>query len=232
MRHLFLCLTTLLICNIPIWAQFSSAIKVGISDNRMVPYEETVSSRIGYNIGWEGEYDFLKWLGVKFGASVSQKGSGLRIPEKSAQYEYIEHIQHVTLDYISLPISIAVRKNFAIHGHDIGICAGGGLYYSYLFSGNASIKVANKYGGDIINNDVTRVNNIKYDSSKELELQPFSPNDTGYQFFFDINYKRFSVEAGYQYGWSTITSNGPFVMTQGCHNESLYVSVLYYLKKQ
>lgn len=231
MRRLFICLVTLLICNVPIWAQFSSAIKVGVSDNRMIPYEETVSSKLGFNLGWEGEYDFLKWCGLKFGASFSQKGSGLRIPEKSLQYEYIEDIQHITLDYISLPISIAIKKNFAIKENEIGICLGGGIYYSYLFSGNASIKVANKYGGGIINNNVTRSNNITYDSSKKIELQQFNPNDIGYHFYFDINYERFSIEAGYQYGWSTIVSNGPFVMTQGCHNESFYVSLLYYLKK-
>ena len=191
----------------------------------MVPYEGAVGNHLGFSIAWEGEYDLLDWMGVRFGLGISQKGSGLRIPES----DFINHIPKIGLDYLLAPVSLILKYNI----HDFSLSAGAGLYYAYLISGNADLVISDLFGGETVQYEVRKDITLAYTSPsgevhREIDLRRFNSTDHGGQILVDLSYRSFSLGVSYQHGWEIITDQAPFVMLNGCHNECWSVHFGYY----
>lgn len=208
-------------------AQFLSAVKTGVNICSLVPYEGAVDNHLGFSIGWEGEYDPLDWLGARFGLAISQKGSGLRVPDS----DFINHIPRTQLGYLLSPASLVLKGRI----HDFTVAIGGGLYYAYLISGNADLVIDNLFGGgtshfNVMKNEIIEYTSPSGETHREMSLKRFNQTDYGGQVLLDLSYRSLSVGVSYQHGWKIITDQAPFVMMNGCHNECWSVHIGYYLK--
>lgn len=197
-----LVLIALASCSLNCMAQtWNFGVEAGYVNNTLAVDEYKSTSRNGYKYGAIAEYTLSNNISFESGLMYIRKGATTY--GENMLSSRISSIKFAQMNYLQIPLMIGYKVDLG-SGFSIKPEAGG--YFAVGISGYSFVT-----GIDNFNQPYeARVSTFSHTDSRN-GVAPYRPSnrvDAGFSFAFNVNYRHFTIKAGYDLGLATTTYYG------------------------
>lgn len=187
-------------------AQDKGELRIGLTAGMNVSNisHQNTDSRIGFNVGVRGEYNFTSNVYGNLGLLFSQKGSRTETTLEGVKGTYVQNP-----GYLEIPLHVGYRFNM---GNDISIFGETGPYFAFGVCGKTKFDVDSSIG-------------YSYDSSTDFFKEDgdnAKSFDAGWGLRAGVEISSFQISLGYEHGFVSLWDGN-----KNYTNSNLMVGVSY-----